>query len=204
MPFVPVPNILQVEMLYSWAGQQIENVTYWWSEGGWDASEALALHAALVQSYSDNVAPVVANTLSLNSVKYTDLSAETGFGVEYATGLPIVGAAGTGSLPNNCAFAIKFVTALRGRSYRGRNFVPGLVEGAVTNNEVNESWAFAWVTFFQEWALAAAALGASQHVVSRFTGNTQRTVGVATEIVSRTWSDVTVDSQRRRLPGRGR
>jgi len=51
--------------------------------------------------------------------------------------------------------------------------------------------------------VVADGLGADWVVVSRFHDNAPRTAGVVSFINAATVVDATVDSQRRRLPGRG-
>lgn len=124
--------------------------------------------------------------------------------LSWTTGLPIAGTNGTASMPNNVALALAFKTALRGRSFRGRIFLPGLTEGNVVDNTVQPAFITAWYTFFGILASTLIDLIAWQVVVSRVEGGDPRPAGVVTQVNNWIVTNTVVDSMRRRLPGRGR
>lgn len=204
MPFVPAPSTVQVEMRYTWAGQEVENVTYWSSPALWTVGRANALAAIMISKWETNVQGLLAANLSLDEIYITDLSSDSGFAVSYTTGLPLTGEAGTASLPNNCSIALAFVTAKRGRSYRGRNYLLGLVEGQVTDNAVHSAFQDAWIAFFSAVEGDAAELTMIQVICSRIHDGEERAEADVTPVINRVFKDNTVDSQRRRLPSRGR
>jgi hypothetical protein len=120
-----------------------------------------------------------------------------------------LGGVATGSpMPGNVALAVTFRTAMRGRSYRGRNYVPGLHTGALVSTDYNS----VTTTYANNVVAAYNALlpGGSYDptpyvwvVVSRFHDHQPRLAGVATPITSVGIGNVFVDSMRRRLTGRG-
>ena len=144
-------------------------------------------------------------TLLLVTIKATDLASETGSVINHQAGLPVVGTSVSPSLPNNVALVITKRTALRGRSFRGRIFHPGLTEAAVLGNQVPPASVTDLVGIWSTLLtidLPIALEDAVMAVVSRFSEGQPRVTGVTTFVTNLT-SDGTVDSQRRRLPGRG-
>jgi len=106
-------------------------------------------------------------------------------------------------LPNNVAMVLKFSTDQRGRSYRGRVYLPGMViesletsdtwlpaaAGAITSNfnlyiaDIDDAWTDPEITHV---------------VVSRYTDNAPRTTGVATPVTAVTYNPA-VATQRKRV-----
>jgi hypothetical protein len=117
-------------------------------------------------------------------------------------------AGSVGSLPSSACIAIKKVTGNLGRSGRGRWYWPLADTNAIsgTNDTVVAAYVttiLAGLTSFQgavEAGLPPVAMG----IVSYRTAGAQRAAGLFQQIVSWQNTDRLVDSQRRRLSGRGR
>lgn len=203
MPFIEVPNVVQLESVYSQASQVVENVFYYQAPGTATVTDLQELGAAWLGEWSTNIKPYIPAESSLINIKLTDLTTEVSPVVNYATGLPIIGTRGGGLLPTNVTLAFTRRTALRGRSYRGRIYWPGLIEADVTVNTVAPTFVSAVVTGLTALNAVTTSLGIWEAVVvSRVHEGNPRPSGIFTPIVS--WSsDGIVDSQRRRLPGRG-
>jgi len=203
MAFVAVPNTVLVEMIHfnSTTVQYAENTLYFENSGGWDATSAGDLADALSDWWESTLGEQASPTWELSTIRVTDLSSATGFVVEHFPGLTATGA--SAALPGNVTVAISFRTESRGRSYRGRNYFIGLGEGSVTNDTVNSGIVTALVDAYEALAASVAALGAVHVVVSRVSGGVERETGVTTPVTAYR-VDSTVDSQRRRLAGRGR
>lgn len=203
MAFIPVANTAQVELRYLWDGQRCENVLYFTNDAPYTASDLSDLALAVFDWWQDNMRAAMPATLALNEVYCTDISSATGPVHSYAPTSGNVGTSAGISMPNNVALAITFRTGQRGRSGRGRNYIPGLTETNVTNNEV----AAASVDYFQDaYALLMSGAFAGPgiwSVVSRYTGNAPRLIGQSLPVTSVAIVDAVVDSQRRRLPKRG-
>lgn len=202
MAFIPVPGVVLAELVFNQLGSITENTLYFHSAEGWDVDGMVDLAEQLKNWWTTRLRPGVPNSISLTAVKVTDLSSQNAPGIIDVNGLPLAGQSVSEALPNNVTAAISFVTALRGRSYRGRNYVIGMVDAMISGNTINP----ANVTLFQN-AYAALATdiisNAAVHVVvSRYNNNAPRVTGVATPVTGYTMENV-VDSQRRRLPKRG-
>jgi len=203
MAFIPVPNTLQVELIYLWAGQVVETVLHYQPEGAIDVTEMAGLAANMVTWFDVQLQPLVHSTLQLTQVKVTDLTTDSAPVINYTTGLPLVGTVGADGMPNNVALVFTKRTGLRGRSYRGRIYHPGLAESQVAGNQVAGATVTSLLAAYN--LLLAQTVAAETYnlvVVSRQHNNAVLEEGVAT-LVSSIDTDGFVDSQRRRLPGRG-
>lgn len=106
--------------------------------------------------------------------------------------------------PNNVTLCISFRTGLTGRSARGRNYWPGFLESDVNNNRVEFARANAIVGWYESLVGVNAVInGWTWCVISRRFNNAIRPAGVTFPITQVVLVDNIVDSQRRRLPGRG-
>lgn len=123
--------------------------------------------------------------------------------MEDATGLPLAGTGGSVQLPNNVTLCIKWTTENRGRSFRGRTYHVGLTESQVTDNEVVAVAMGQFTTAYGALLTDLATAGWPLVIASRYANNQPRITGVAT-LVTGFSIDPFIDSQRRRLPGRGR
>jgi len=203
MPFIPVPDCVQVELVYLFDTQRVQNVLHYNPNGAYDPDEMIELGEALVSWFDTEMQPNLANTISLISVKVTDLATATAPAVEVTSGLPLTGTLSSPALPNNVSCVITKRTVFRGRSFRGRIYMAGITEADVTANTIAgarlTTWLNAWtaamsfMTTGVEWTMG---------VVSRYTDGAPRAEGIFTPVLGFT-SDGVVDSQRRRLPGRG-
>jgi hypothetical protein len=205
MAFVPVPLCVGVEMRMLLDSQHIEN-TFAVSKGiGWIPADVPVLFNELLLWWTVDLAPSLTQSITLQEVQITDLSSATGFAFTIPAPVPKPAGGRVGTpLPNNVAGCITLRTAKRGRSFRGRNYVPGLVVNDVTNNTIAAARITALETAYNSLITRMVGLGAGLVVISRFTAGAPRVTGVATVVTAAGFTDATVDSQRRRLPGRGR
>lgn len=204
MPYIPVSDTVMAELFMIWDSQLIETVLHFSPVvAGYNLAQMGDLGDALVTWWGTNIKPGMPTTLSLSGVKITDMASETGPVVDVSTGLPVIGTNASPSLPNNVACVFTKRTALRGRSYRGRIYHPGLCESMVTGNTVLASQVTTNITAYNLLrSFTANTKVWKLQVVSRRFEGADRLTGV-TEPVTGFTSDGVVDSQRRRLPGRG-
>lgn len=201
MAFIPVPNTLMAEMIY-WNGNSYsENTLYFKAELPVQDSDPENIWMFLEAWWKENCQSLVSSNIALNKIKVTDISEEDGFFFEAAV------TGGTGGnigaiLPMNVTAAVKFNTGRSGRSYRGRNYWIGLVEGQVTADVVEAVTRVAIIAAYTDLLDHAGAEGFQWVVVSRYQNGAPLATGIATPIVSVTMNSE-VDSQRRRLFGRG-
>lgn len=207
MAYIPVPDVAQVEMVALMAGQRTQWVIHYKRDvaGDYDVAHLADLAAALVAAINGaSVKGLFPATWSLIEVRAIAMESQFGPAVSASSGLPIVGTRAGAQLPNNVALVLTKRTSARGRSFRGRLYFGPLVEADVTDNTVTP--AIVTSIIGNLGAVLLTVVGASfthkLQVVSRFTNNVARSEGIATPVTGWT-SDGIIDSQRRRLPGRG-
>lgn len=212
MPFVPVVDTALIETVYEWNGQVVENTIYYKKATSPIFDDLAALTDEVRAYIVSNLLPALTSAIQLVRVVGTLLDAVDAFQVVNTTGLPVVGGAGAGGMPNNVALCISLKTAHRGRSARGRNFIAGLDNSYITDNDVSGTIRTAFETVYAGLRTIGVDNGWTMVVVSRFSGHTivdgkkvptPRAAGVTYPVTNALIEDTTVDSQRRRLPGRG-
>lgn len=203
MPFIPTPQTLQVEFVHLFNGQYVEWVLHYTGSAAPDTTNMTAFAAACVTWWNANIRSRMTAAVQLIQVKVTDMSSATGEVVTYGTGLPSTGTAVGDSLPNNVALVISKRTNKRGRSFRGRIYMFGWPEAENAGNTVSPTTTNAYLT---AWGLLKTLVVGSDSwgmvVLSRYNAGVPRPFGVPTLVTNFT-TDGSVDSQRRRLPGRG-
>jgi hypothetical protein len=203
MPFIPVPGTALIEVVVSLDGQTCENTLYFNKAGAWTAEDLTALGNAVITWWADNMAPLISSAVTFVLVRATDLTTDTSASVVVPPAVALAGGNSGAPGPNNSAFVLKFNTAGRGRSSRGRNYVLGFSELDVTISHISSVLADQFKAAYTDLFSVATEQGVVWSVVSRFLDNAPRAEGISIPILSVNYTDLVVDSQRRRLPGRG-
>lgn len=203
MVFVPVPNTARCELRFTQDAQLMANVIHVESPNPLQVDDLQIIGTTIVEWY-DSFRTVVCNQVTLREIDIRDLSTQSGIGIIWNTGLPLAGTVASPALPNNVTVAIKWGTGLTGRSFRGRTYHIGLTEGQVVNSEVDSAFAAPILSGYNALPALLTTNGYSMVVVSKFSNNAPRVTGVTTPILNAAYADTVIDSQRRRLPGRGR
>lgn len=204
MPFVPFSNTLQVEFIQGLDEQVIENVVYAQYATTPSAEDADTLGNALISWWDTLFSAQLSNTLVLTAIQLTDLSDEESFSITVLPTAPVAGKISDEAVPNNCALCVSFRSAGRGRSARGRNYVAGIPGDFVSANRVVSTVTDSLVIAYNSLKTEIDAAGATWVIASRQHDKVIRTTGVTFPVVTALIVDNTIDSQRRRLPGRGR
>lgn len=210
MPFVPVANTVLAEFRQTCDTQQVENTLYFEFLSAPSLGELNSLGSALVDWWRSEIAPHVWVGVELREVVLSDLSSASSLQATIVPTPDALGELNLAPLPNNVSLTVSFRTGLRGRSFRGRNYVIGLVKDqTVTANTFASSLLTTFQAAYTALLAVASAESVSWVVVSRFSGvdgaghPIPRAAGVTTPVTSVVIVDDVVDSQRRRLPGRG-
>lgn len=203
MQYIPVPNVCKAEIRYTQLGEKTENVVYFDMGATPTSASMLTLAAGLKAWWVAELKPNVSDDTQLREIYMTDMSSQTGPTATYATGLPLAGSITGGSLPNNVTYCVSVRTASRGRSYRGRFYIAGIPKAGSGNNDIVGAYQLAYVDAVAQLR-NSTYVGTNVHVVVSFrTNGNWRATGIATPVTSALGIDSTLDSQRRRLPGRG-
>ena len=204
MPFIPAPDIAQVELRMLWDNQRVENTLYVNTNGLTEPAILYTIGGEFLSWWTTEISPLVSNTVSLREVYVRLLT--TQFSSATSTipvSPPTGGVSASPPLPNNVSCAISFRTTLPGRAFRGRNYIVGLCESQVTGNNIASSLQTAYIAAYGELASRMTDIGCVWGVLSRYQGNAPRVTGQFTPINFVSFTDSVIDSQRRRLPTRG-
>nr|CRY95242.1 hypothetical protein [uncultured prokaryote] len=111
------------------------------------------------------------------------------------------GAVTAAPMPGQVTWVVKHLSGLTGRSARGRTYIWGIPVTSLQADENLISLAAAedFVEGFDELPPLVAAAGWAHVIVSRFTGNAPRPTGIFFPVVSYAYTDLRLDTQRRRL-----
>jgi len=203
MPFVPASNTAALDVIYELDGQTVENTLYYQKTTSPDATSLASLVEVVTAYIKDEVLPFLDAAIQLVRVVGTLIDVIDGLTYTSTTGLPAAGAQTGAVLPNNVAFCISFRTAIAGRSGRGRNYITGISSDDVTANTFDTAWSTNLVSAYAGLRSVAGDDGWSLVVVSRFSDGSPRVSALVSPVTAVIATDRTVDSQRRRLPGRG-
>lgn len=203
-PFVPVPETAKFELVFTFQGEVVENVYHVTHPGGWTEGTLNAKCSDIYDWWVSNLRAQHPTSATFERILATDQSSQFGPRVEWVDSLPSAGTKNnTGILPNHVTVAVKWLTGSRGRSYRGRTYHFGLTGSDTSGNNLQSATRTALLTAYENLLTAVAGSGSDHLVVaSRMLGGAPRAVGVATNITAAEINAV-LDSQRRRLPGRG-
>lgn len=200
----PIANVLRARYVFSMGGVECNNVLHFRSPIAPTQLEMQRLAAGLVSHWKTFTKTQLGAHISLSYVEVTDLSPAPR-ATEIVGGAPAnTGAIAADPLPNSVAIVISVQTAQRGRSYRGRIYICGLVETQVSGNYIDASLATALDTYYTQ--LVAYTPGGSSvayelGVLSYYSGGAVRAVPIFTPATAVN-IETRVDTQRRRLPGR--
>lgn len=184
-------------------GQTLNNTLHVDSPESWTALRLQEFANVLTSWLTVDLLPFVADDYQVREIVVDSLAGINAPQFVATAGLPASGAQTSPALPNNVALCVSGKTGFRGRSGRGRWFLAGLTEAVVTGSRVDGSFRTNIVGAFEELRLALIAANMRPVVYSTISQGEARPVGVSFPITSFAIVDDVVDSQRRRLPGRG-
>ena len=207
MEFVETPDVAQVNVRGVIDQQRVQNTLYFQKDsGGIVLADITALAAGIEAWWTVNARPLLSVEYGYREVYAVD---QTSIDGPTSTASSSSGWQGTRpfstQMPNNATIAVSFRTAKRGRTYRGRNYWPLLSRGDVSGNQVLQAYVNLVVLAYDLLLPfgGATPAGWTWVVVSRTFMNAPRTYGIKTPVEDVLITDRTIDSQRRRLPGRG-
>lgn len=203
MAFIPVPNAVRVSMEFTIAGQIVVFTLSLERGTQPTVAEMENLGTVMATWWNNSQKPFHTPLIALQKVTVTDLTTSSSPSVEVPVSPVIPGTASGTALPNNAAAVVSFRTPSRGRSYRGRVYLPGLSD-AHRVNPVTFSNGFmnGVIASFLTLKDTLNSYGWEHVVISRRQNKVDLTTGVTTPVTAYLM-DSLYDSQRRRLAGRG-
>ena len=202
MAFIPIPDSVKVSIEFVWAGQAVV-LTAHFRKAGFNVADMGALADVVQGWWVGSARANMSNTIAISKVGVQDLREADAPYVELPIETDQAGSVAQASVPNNVALCVSLSGGYSGRSRRGRSYFPAIpVSGLADSNNVTSSVRNNIVGVIAYLGTLALAEGWQHVVASRFTGGAPRTVGITTPITSY-FAGTILDSQRRRLAGRG-
>lgn len=203
MAFIPVLNAAKVELIGRLDLQQVVNVFWVRKATPFDEAALTTLANTFKSWYTTNYKLQMTAAYSLERIVCTaqDTASSPGFTLVISPAEP--GTAAGSPMPNNVAVVATHRTAQRGRNFRGRTYIPAVSQnlqfspGTLTPGAAS---GIASAIFTLKAAIDAIAM--IWVVASKFFNKLPRAVGLTTPVTAVS-VDTPLDSQRRRLPGRG-
>lgn len=205
MVFVPALGVGKYEMRGLLSGQKVQNDLFFYLGSNPSDADFTDWGINLATWYVENVIPSLTTNYQYVETYITDLSSATA----PTFSLPVTPGAITGEdsgtqVPNNVALCVSFRTNGRGKSARGRNFISGWTSSKVIGNVFQSAAVNAMDTAYNALLELASTEGVEWVVLSTISGGAPRSSGLKQPVTGVVITDTNADSQRRRLPGRGR
>jgi hypothetical protein len=204
MTFIPTVDTARATLNFSQGTSVGVNVLWFKRSSAIAAADLTTLAIDLTNWWDTYGDPTMCDQGNLNSIDVIQQDTSTSPSVNYAPATPIAGTAtGTGA-PLNVTIVSSFRTAGRGRSSRGRFYSYALSEADTNNNGITIGSGLQTALSVM-WANLAGFVspdGWTHVVVSKQLDLVARTAGYAQPVTSYI-IDTALDSQRRRLLGRG-
>lgn len=205
MAFIPAPNIVQCEIRGILDGQHVENRIYVNVLHAPTIADLNALAGALSGAVSVNWVPLMSGNWRCSEFFLRSMQTINDIQATYPQPSgSFTGTHGSPQLPNNVTLCVSLRSNFAGRSARGRLYWQCLSEDQVVSNNVDLAVVNQITSAVLALKVNIAALGFVWSVVSFRSGNIVRPGGpVYFPVNDVIVVDTVIDSQRRRLPGRG-
>lgn len=199
MPFIPVPNTVAVSLGFNVSGQVGSNNIHFSKATAWTLADMGLLRTYLDTFLTGFPIGSFPTVFSWINIRITNLETASSPVIEGPVNPVVVGVDPANPLPNNCAIVVTLRTVNRGRSFRGRVYQAGLSEATSLGNTVTTTFAANVLNWWDNLINSAPPSGSYLSVVSRYSNNQPRAVGINTQVQQMT-VNTQIDSQRRRMP----
>jgi len=191
------PLVVKAALIFKRDTRTFVNTLHFSDSTGWDSTKMQALAADLVDWWHTSYRTAMGVAVTLVQVQVRLLDPANPLAVDYTIGLPEGGAIIEGLEAANVTSTMSWRTGLAGRKYRGRIYVPAITEGQTNQDDT--------LTSTMAARLATVATYFLTHLIAgtRFPTIFHLGPDTFTNITTFVIENI-LDSQRRRLPGRGR
>jgi len=203
VPFVGHPLAARVEMVFDYFGQTVMNVFHVTKSTTISSADRTTIANTFHTWWTTNQKPLHVADMKLTLIRVVDLASQTGPSTEVPISPPEAGTSGSTDSVSGSAIVVTHRTAARGRNFRGRTYLAGWPEGQRTNNvDLVLSYITSIITSFGALLTALTTASFQLVVFSKMLNKAWRGTGLPTNVTGFT-ADTHLDSQRRRLYGRG-
>jgi hypothetical protein len=204
MAFQPVPDTARFAVVsQSFVGDDVVNVFYFRRAGAWGLPELETAAQTLATVWADNVMPHLANETSFRRVQARGERVQDDVSFEYILPSPVAGGRPGQAVPYQCAFCVTHLTGLVGRSNRGRTFFGYISEEDSISGQLPAVRANALRNGLVSIRTVMSNAGWTHVVVSRVRNRVRLPVAVTVPVIGYKYTDLILDTQRRRRLGRG-
>lgn len=202
MAFHPIENTVEAVIHGRLGGQEIINTFFIKKGGGYTSEDVQDLADFLDEWVGEEWLPIQGNDYTYERVTVRGMADALDF---YASADDSSGNGTTGgnSQPNNVALAIARKTIYTGRAARGRIFITVPLSAMDDENHVTAAYATSVEGQLNDLNTTLTGMGWDMVVAHRRSGGAWLSTGVTFPVTGWEVTDLVVDSQRRRLPGRG-
>jgi hypothetical protein len=206
MPSLVAVNVVQVVMGYLSGGEPAENVYHVHKASAWSAPEINDLLTVFSDWESTTAKSKRSDQVQLVRLTGTDLTSLTSDRVDIALVAPIAGTNVSPVMPANVTFAVKANIGERGKGRNGRTFWIGLAENKCLNNSIDETAAGDIQTALNTLItdVLSGPPAANLGIIHTQAAGLPISPASFTPILTFTYTDLFLDSQKNRLPGHKR
>jgi hypothetical protein len=203
MPTITADQTARITMQFTQQGQIVQNIYHVLNTDGWTPADLEILAAGFDDWWAAYGRNQASTGVQYSTLFLKDLTSPEAVAIEHTPAGPTGGTKAGAQPPMNVTIAVRWRTALSGRSFRGRTYHIGLVESMLSGSTINEVDRLALITSYGHLLEYINTMGFTMVVLSTRANLLPRLTGLMTPITGVSCDPVT-DSQRRRLPGRGR
>jgi hypothetical protein len=195
MAFIPVPDAAKVT-IFGHTGDKEWTVNLWFAMPGFDSNDMTNLADYLYDWIDTSFRVPLSDNTTVDSLTIYDMRTEDGDKVVKSVGLAGAQTGSPATVASACV--VSFYGTKRGKWNQGRNYVTGLNEADMTEDEmdstvattIRDSYRYLYNYPPTPWVWA---------VVSRYLNGSPRTNGVWTAVVSCIVRNLVLGTQKRRL-----
>jgi len=210
MAHIPIPNSARVGLTFT---HNVDPIRCEWTFGLTDPSGAMFTNPgvtcnSIYLAATSSIMAALPLEVILDGVVWEDVRTVPYGGADFPQ-TPFVGTRVMNgqSLPTDVSIAVRKNTNQLGRSGRGRMYMPiwnnAILVGA---NQIAAAYATELTTALTTFQglVEAGLTPATLTLLSTQNGGSPRPIGVSNRVIEWALTDLVIDNQRRRLPGRGR
>lgn len=203
MAFIPVQNTAEVVLQGKQGTADAFNTLYFEQGEPFTVGDLEALLTLVEDWWGDMIAPLVVPQFTMPSMKATSLQTEFAPSITDSDFLVHAGTYAGVPNPAQVSMVVTFRTENRGRSFRGRNYVPGTPQAELFDTSTWQADYIASMTAaYEDLATRLNATPFTHVVVSRVSFGVPRLLGLATP-VNAYQARSKVGTQRKRIAGTG-